>query len=423
MHIAFCYNSTFIICNNLCLDNLIIAISTIYKSKSIMKKICFKLVLNRENNLNANKMSMVEVEARLVSKTVYLPTNVYLKPIQWNQDEQEVLPSHPNHELLNRFLQECMLKLEWKELQMWKNDTPLTLEQLISYENNDTNENSQPFTDFCRKYISSSRKRESTKKNLMTTVKLIDAYYADTSFKSFTYEYIMGFEHFLSSKNFKVNTIIKHIKHLRSFYNEAMNRELIKQGEDAFRKYKMLKGEAKYTFLLPDELQKLENLSLEGKNRRMLHTLDAFLFCCYTGLRYSDFCSLRSENLVYINNNVWLIYKSVKTEVEAKLPLYLLFNGSAMSILERYKYNIDTFFRIRSNSSIDKDLIKIKNLAGINTHISFHTARHTNATLLVYKGVNITTVQKLLGHKNIKTTQHYADILPQGIVNDLEKNA
>lgn len=410
-------------CNNLCLDNFNIAIFTIYKSKSIMEKICFKLVLNRENNLNENKKSMIEVEARQVSKTVYLPTNVYLKPIQWDKDEQVVLPSHPNHELLNRFLQECMLKLEWKELQMWKNNTPLSLEQLVSSENNDTKEISRSFTDFCRKYIISSRKRESTKKNLMTTVKLIDAYDDNTSFKSLTYEYIIGFEHFLSSKNFKVNTIIKHIKHLRSFYNEAMNRELIKQGEDAFRKYKMLKGEAKYTFLLPDELQKLEKLSLEGKNRRMLHTLDAFLFCCYTGLRYSDFCSLRKDNLVYINNNVWLVYKSVKTEVEARLPLYLLFNGHAMSILERYKCDIDAFFRIRSNSSIDKELIKIKNLAGINTHISFHTARHTNATLLVYKGVNITTVQKLLGHKNIKTTQHYADIIPQGIVNDLERNA
>ncbi len=388
-----------------------------------MEKICFKLVLNRENNLNENKKSMIEVEARQVSKTVYLPTNVYLKPIQWDKDEQVVLPSHPNHELLNRFLQECMLKLEWKELQMWKNNTPLSLEQLVSSENNDTKEISRSFTDFCRKYIISSRKRESTKKNLMTTVKLIDAYDDNTSFKSLTYEYIIGFEHFLSSKNFKVNTIIKHIKHLRSFYNEAMNRELIKQGEDAFRKYKMLKGEAKYTFLLPEELHRLENLSLEGKDRRMLHTLDAFLFCCYTGLRYSDFHSLKKDNFVYINNNMWLIYKSVKTEVEARLPLYLLFNGHAMSILERYKCDIDAFFRIRSNSSIDKELIKIKNLAGINTHISFHTARHTNATLLVYKGVNITTVQKLLGHKNIKTTQHYADILPQGIVNDLERNA
>lgn len=410
-------------CNNLCLDNFNIAIFTIYKSKSIMEKICFKLVLNRENNLNENKKSMIEVEARQVSKTVYLPTNVYLKPIQWDKDEQVVLPSHPNHELLNRFLQECMLKLEWKELQMWKNNTPLSLEQLVSSENNDTKEISRSFTDFCRKYIISSRKRESTKKNLMTTVKLIDAYDDNTSFKSLTYEYIIGFEHFLSSKNFKVNTIIKHIKHLRSFYNEAMNRELIKQGEDAFRKYKMLKGEAKYTFLLPEELHRLENLSLEGKDRRMLHTLDAFLFCCYTGLRYSDFHSLKKDNFVYINNNMWLIYKSVKTEVEARLPLYLLFNGHAMSILERYKCDIDAFFRIRSNSSIDKELIKIKNLAGINTHISFHTARHTNATLLVYKGVNITTVQKLLGHKNIKTTQHYADILPQGIVNDLERNA
>lgn len=411
------------ICNNSCLVNLNIAILTIYKSKSIMEKICFKLVLNRENNLNANQMSMVEVEARQVSKTVYLPTNVYLKPVQWNKDEQEVLSTHPNYELLNRFLQECMLKLEWKELQMWKNDTPLTLEQLISSENNDTNESSQPFTDFCRKYISSSRKRESTKKNLMTTVKLIDAFDADTSFKSFTYEYIMGFEHFLSSKNFKVNTIIKHIKHLRSFYNEAINRELIKQSEDAFRKYKMLKGEAKYTFLLPDELQKLENLSLEGKNRRMLHTLDAFLFCCYTGLRYSDFCSLAKENLINIDDKLWLMYKSVKTEVETRLPLYLLFNGKAMSILKRYSCDISSFFKINSNSSIDKELKKIKMLAGISTHISFHTARHTNATLLVYKGVNITTVQKLLGHKNIRTTQHYADILPQGIVNDLEKNA
>lgn len=422
MYIAFYYNSILIICNNLYLDNLNIAILTIYKSKSIMEKICFKLVLNRENNLN-NKFAMVEVEASQVSKKVYLPTNVYLRPIQWDKEEQEVLPSHPNHELLNRFLQECIIKLEWKELQMWKNDTPLTLEQLISSEDNDTNETSHSFTDFCRKYISSSRKRESTKKNLITTVKLIEAYNTDTSFKSLTYEYVIGFEHFLSSKNFRVNTIIKHIKHLRSFYNEAMNRELLKKGEDAFRKYKMLKGESQYTFLLPDELQKLESLSLEGKNKRMLHTLDAFLFCCYTGLRYSDFCSLKKENLVYINNNVWLIYKSVKTEIEVRLPLYLLFNGNAISIIEKYRYDIDTFFRIRSNSSVDKDLIKIKNLAGINTHISFHTARHTNATLLVYKGVNITTVQKLLGHKNIKTTQHYADILPQGIVNDLEKNA
>lgn len=388
-----------------------------------MQKICFKLVLNRENNLNTDILYMVEVEAKLLSDKVYLPTNVFLRPKHWNHFQQEVVSSHPNHELLNRFLQEIMLKLEWKELQMWKNNTPLTLKQLLMTNNECKEVDSPSFINFCSEYIRVSRKRESTKKNLMTTVKVLSSFNPTTSFNDITYEYIMEFEKFLFDRRYKINTIIKHIKHLRSFYNEALNRKLIRNGEDAFKRYKMLKGEAKYTFLLPDELNKLENLTLIGKNKKMRHTLDAFLFCCYTGLRYSDFCSLTKDNLVIIDNKVWLMYKSVKTEVETRLPLYLLFNGKAISILNRYEGEMEAFFRINSNSCIDKELKKIKILAGINTHISFHTARHTNATLLVYKGVNITTVQKLLGHKNIRTTQHYADILPQGIVNDLERNA
>ena len=54
--------------------------------------------------------------------------------------------------------------------------------------------------------------------------------------------------------------------------------------------------------------------------------------------------------------------------------------------------------------------------------ITFHTARHTNATLLIYNGVNITTVQKLLGHKSVKTTQVYTNVMDMTIVHDLEKN-
>ena len=61
-------------------------------------------------------------------------------------------------------------------------------------------------------------------------------------------------------------------------------------------------------------------------------------------------------------------------------------------------------------------------MVGIKKKVTFHVARHTNATLLVYYGVNITTVQKLLGHKNVRTTEVYAEILDKTIVRDLQNS-
>ena len=92
-----------------------------------------------------------------------------------------------------------------------------------------------------------------------------------------------------------------------------------------------------------------------------------------------------------------------------------------LRILNKYRNNLEDFFRLRDNSNINKDLIIIAKLAGLSKKISFHTARHTNATLLIYNGVNITTVQKLLGHKSVKTTQVYTNIMDMTIVHDLEK--
>ena len=69
---------------------------------------------------------------------------------------------------------------------------------------------------------------------------------------------------------------------------------------------------------------------------------------------------------------------------------------------------------------MNKELKRIAQAAGLEKRISFHTARHTNATLLIYSGVNITTVQKLLGHKSVKTTQVYATVMDRTIVQDLK---
>ena len=90
-------------------------------------------------------------------------------------------------------------------------------------------------------------------------------------------------------------------------------------------------------------------------------------------------------------------------------------------MLQKHKHNLAAFFAIKPNSNVNKELIRIGKIAKIDKHFSFHSARHTNATLLIYKGANITTVQKLLGHRNISTTQIYSEVMESTLVKDLKK--
>ena len=76
---------------------------------------------------------------------------------------------------------------------------------------------------------------------------------------------------------------------------------------------------------------------------------------------------------------------------------------------------------IPCNAETNKRLRKIVEQADIKKRVTFHTARHTFATQLLNKGVPITTVQALLGHSSVRTTQVYAEVKQQTILNDLQR--
>ena len=75
---------------------------------------------------------------------------------------------------------------------------------------------------------------------------------------------------------------------------------------------------------------------------------------------------------------------------------------------------------VTSNSYVNRKLKYICRRVVIGKPISFHLARHTYATLLLYDGVNITTIQKLLGHKNVRTTEIYSKVMDITVLKDLE---
>ena len=327
-----------------------------------MNKIIYSLVYNRKKCLNKRGMALVQVEAYLDRKKKYFSTKVYLKPEQWDA-KKLVVKNHPNADALNRLIYEFVAAIEKKELELWQQGKRISLELLKDALA--TKENNSSFISFFKQEVSNSSLKDSTKRNHLSTLLLLQEFKRDIVFSDLTFEFVSSFEYFLQQKGYHTNTIAKHMKHLKRHINIAINKEYIEIQKYAFRKYKIKTVENKHTHLVPEELEQLERLSLTDKHMKLQKSLDAFLFCCYAGMRYSDFTNLSKKNIVDINQETWLIYKSVKTGTEVRLPLYLLFAGKGIVILNKYRNNLENFFRLRDNSNINKDLIIIAKLAGV----------------------------------------------------------
>ena len=356
----------------------------------------------------------MQVEASLNQRKIYFKTNLYIKPEHWDKRTSQVI-GHPQANDLNSMLFEFVLYLQGIELALWKRGVPATLSLL-----KDAMKKNRPinitFSIFAKEYVQHSDRRESTKENLFTTITVLQEFRPGLDFKDITYTFLKDFEVYLREKGNGINTVAKHLRQLRTLVNEAINQGYIHADAYPFRKFKIKQEKGRHEFLTPDELKKLENL--EVHDLKLRHVLDAFLFCCYVGLRFSDFCQLTPSNFIRVNGKRWLHFKSIKTGIELRLPLHLLFEGKALAILDRYC--ITEFASLGGNSEVNKVLSVITSMARIKKHVTYHTARHTCATLLIHQGVPITTVQRLLGHTSVKTTEIYSEILSSTIVRDLK---
>jgi len=135
---------------------------------------------------------------------------------------------------------------------------------------------------------------------------------------------------------------------------------------------------------------------------------DAFLFCVLTGLRWSDIAHLTWDEVKGDETDGWYLqFKQRKTSQFHVLPITaqareLLGSGAAQ--------NQTIFNQLRYSSKTSTELCRWAIAAGVSKRISFHSARHTHATLLLSHGVDIYTVSKLLGHKHIVSTERYAHL-------------
>ena len=156
---------------------------------------------------------------------------------------------------------------------------------------------------------------------------------------------------------------------------------------------------------------------------RLEKVRDAFIFSCFTGLAFTDINTLTKDQIyVSENDEYWIITKRNKTNVKAQI----LLTDIPVKLLHKYNYTQATgkIFPIVTNQKVNAYLKEIADICGINKTLTFHVARHTFATTVTLeRGVPIETVQMMLGHSDIKTTQIYARITKNKIKTDMEKIA
>jgi integrase len=134
----------------------------------------------------------------------------------------------------------------------------------------------------------------------------------------------------------------------------------------------------------------------------------AFLFSCFTGLRWCDVIKLKWEDVQFTGDRVFIRYKQKKTGSHEVIDL----NQNALRYLGEKQLDGHKVFRgLTYSDYLNSRLLFWVKDAGISKHITFHCARHTFATLLLTKDIDIYTVSKLLGHRNLKTTQIYGKVI------------
>jgi site-specific recombinase XerD len=241
----------------------------------------------------------------------------------------------------------------------------------------------------------------------------------DIDVQDLNYEFVTEMEFWLKSvRNCSHNTAVKYVSNVKKIVNICLKNGWL--DKDPFIGYKLNKREVVREILTQEEIDTIASKTFPTERLAVIR--DVFIFSCYTGLAYADVKKLkRSEIGKGLDGEQWIFTQRAKTEAPSRIPLL----PGAFAILQRYEnhpicLNKGVLLPVPSNQKVNAYLKELADVCGISRKMTFHTARHTFATTITLtNGVPIETVGKMLGHRNLKTTQHYAKILDKKVSDDM----
>lgn len=228
----------------------------------------------------------------------------------------------------------------------------------------------------------------------------------DLPFQELDKNFLTGFHSYISREcAHRKNTMWVYMIALKHVLMLARSRGCL--ARDLFADYKLRSEYVSRSYLSIEEINRVARTEYGKPTLQLVR--DAFLFSCFTGLSYIDIRDLTPRNLQQEKKQLWIHTTRRKTGSEVSVRLFTVPHEILLKYLPAGPD--ERIFRLPTNGWCNKCLERIMRQARIPKHVTFHAARHTFATTITLsQGVAIETISKLLGHRNIRTTQIYAEI-------------
>lgn len=370
-----------------------------------MKKNHCKVVFDRKNQLAKQGVGKVDIQIRLTRECRKFLTVQTCTAAEWESYRK----SKELKELLSHYEQiVAAMELLGEPMTLDSLNSRLGIAVKKSYQSEYSDES---FIAFMRDCIAKENIDHETKRQRLVSLRDVEAFGKLKTFADLTPSNIKDYDLYLRAKRkpngepFGSATIDNYHKRLHHYIMFAFQKEMISR--DPYLSVKIKRGKNKERKpLLEDELVVLRDAKITDKYLDRVR--DLFIFAAYTGLAYIDVMSFDFETMTEQQDKMFFIDgKRTKTGSNFYTPIL----PPAMEVLKKYDFKLPMI----SNQKLNMYLHVLEKQLGIKKRISFHIARHTFATVALSYNVPIDKVARMLGHKNIKTTQIYAKILKNSV--------
>ena len=387
----------------------------------------FKLsILFVLQKVKTNKKGLCPLRCRLtyLKRRKEFSTGMFIDPDTWSNSVQKAKPPSTENTLLNNKLSLIYQQIDkaFLMLQILPNDFDVD-DIYRKYKGEDSkeeitilgaydlhNDKTKKLIGIDFNELSWSRYVESRRKVAL----FISKFYKrkDVRLKDLDLKFIQDLEYFFKTElKLKQATVYRSIQRVKKIIQFAIAENYLKK--NPFHLYKNKKYKTVIVYLTDEELKRLEKHTFS--QIRLQQVKDLFIFCCYTGLAYTEMTTLTTNNIeVGFDGNEWIEMIRKKTNRKISVPVL----PKAKEILEKY----DNVLPKISNQKFNSYLKEISALLSIDKKLTHHIARKTFATtILLYNNVPMEIVSELLGHSNMNITQaHYGKIVQRKVSDEMK---